>query len=316
MKIKSAVFVTSATELKSCPQFPVRPEFAFIGRSNVGKSSLINLLTEKRDLAKVSATPGKTRLINFYCINESWHLVDLPGYGYAKVSKTESADFSLAVANYLEKREALRCTFVLIDSMLPPQKIDMQFLRWMHECALPHAIIFTKTDRQSPTATRRSIAAFLEVLKELNLEPPTLITSSSKDGAGRGEILQLIHNQMAAKPRKARADDAEEADTTEEQPEEEQQQQETPVAPEAASPTKANKTPKAGSAKPDTKPQPATHRGTAKAPAHKAKAPLAKAKEQPSKAAAQPRSEEPEMYGEAEPELFLRRTGKPRAWRP
>jgi GTP-binding protein len=312
MKIKSALFVTSATELKSCPQFPVRPEFAFIGRSNVGKSSLINLLTEKRDLAKVSATPGKTRLINFYCINESWHLVDLPGYGYAKVSKTESADFSLAVANYLEKREALRCTFVLIDSMLPPQKIDMQFLRWMNECALPHAIIFTKTDRQSPTATRKSIAAFLEVLKELNLEPPTLITSSSKDGAGRGEILQLIHNQMSAKPRKAKAASAEEAEATEAQPQEET----VTEAPQPPAPAKAAKEAKAGSAKVDTKPHAAPHRGTAKAPAHKAKGPAAKAKEQPAKATAQPKAEEPEMYGEAEPELFLRRTGKPRAWRP
>ncbi len=313
MKIKSALFVTSATELKSCPQFPVRPEFAFIGRSNVGKSSLINLLTEKRDLAKVSATPGKTRLINFFCINDSWHLVDLPGYGFAKVSKTESADFSLAVANYLEKREALRCTFVLIDSMLPPQKIDMQFLRWMNECSLPHAIIFTKTDRQSATATRKSIAAFLEVLKELNIEPPTLISSSSKDGAGRGEILTQIHNMMAAKPRKPKATATEDTVATEE-PEEQTDEVESIQA--VQEPVAAAPAAKPSSAKVDTKPGKAPHRGTAKGPAPKPKGPVHKAAEPKAKTPAKSPAEEPEMYGEAEPELFLRRTGKPRIWRP
>ena len=255
MKIKSAQFVISATDLKSCPQFPVRPEFAFIGRSNVGKSSLINALVEKKELAKVSATPGKTRLINFFCINETWHLVDLPGYGFAKVSKTESADFSLAVANYLEKRDTLKCTFVLIDSMLPPQKIDMQFIRWMNECSLPYAIVFTKTDRQSPTATRKSIAAFLEVLKELSIEPPTIISSSAKTSVGRGEILKLIHDEMQTKSRKRKA---------------------------VAAPEKAAE----------------------EAPVVEVK-PVAKVVEQ-----------EQEVYGEAEPELFVIKPGKPRVWRP
>ena len=268
MKIKSAQFLTSATELASCPQFPPLPEFAFIGRSNVGKSSLINLLTEKSGLAKVSATPGKTRLINFFQINEAWHLVDLPGYGFAKVSKNESADFSLAVANYLEKRDALKCTFVLIDSMLPPQKIDMQFIRWMNECALPYVIIFTKTDRQSPTATRKSVAAFLEVLKELAIEPPAMFNSSAKTKDGRGEILKFIEESMRAKSKKRKA-----AVNTE-----------APASVEVV-------------VEPETETLPA-----------------AKAKETPLAKASH--TADPEVYGEGEPELFLRRTGKPRAWKP
>jgi len=203
MKIKEALFMTSAPDLDHCPEHAA-PEFAFIGRSNVGKSSLINLLTEKKDLAKVSATPGKTRLLNFFAINQAWCLVDLPGYGYAKVARVESADFNEAVANYLENRENLKRTFVLIDSNLPPQKIDIQFLRWLDEVGLEHALIFTKADRQSPTATRKSIAAFSEVLAELGLAMPPVIACSSKTKDGRQDILRLITEDLGLQhaPRK------------------------------------------------------------------------------------------------------------------
>lgn len=213
MKIKSADFEISAPDLRSCPRNS-KPEFAFIGRSNVGKSSLVNMLTGKAGLAKVSATPGKTRLLNFFRINDAWFLIDLPGYGYAKVAKTQSADFSAAVASYLEKRDGLALTFVLIDSMLPPQNIDIQFLRWMHESNLPHALLFTKTDRQSPTATRKAIEAFSAVLDEVNIPLPTVITCSSKTKLGRTEVLKLISDLIATpsrKKRNANADTAAEA---------------------------------------------------------------------------------------------------------
>lgn len=211
MKIKAASFQISAPDLRSCPH-SVLPEFAFIGRSNVGKSSLINLLTDKRDLAKVSATPGKTRLLNFFLINEAWHLVDLPGYGYAKVAKTESADFGEAVATYIEKRDALRRTFVLIDSMLPPQKIDIQFLRWLNDLGLTYTLLFTKADRQSPTATRKAIAAFNEVLTELNIAIPAAIACSAKSKEGRLEILRVIGEDIGLNaPRRKKVVATEEA---------------------------------------------------------------------------------------------------------
>src|SRR5690606_22400527 len=127
------LFEVSAPNLAACPPATL-PEFAFIGRSNVGKSSLINLLSERRELAKVSGTPGKTRLINFFRINEAWRIVDLPGYGYAKVGKEQRADFNEAVADYIEHREGLKGVFVLIDSRLPPQRIDLEFLGWIKEC--------------------------------------------------------------------------------------------------------------------------------------------------------------------------------------
>lgn len=195
MKIKSAVFETSATNLKGCPT-RVLPEFALIGRSNVGKSSLLNSLTEKKDLAKVSATPGKTRLLNFFRINEAWFLVDLPGYGYAKVAKTESIDFGTSVANYLENRSQLACTFVLIDSLIPPQDIDLQFLRWLDQCGVKYRLLFTKVDRQSPTATRKAIAAFTQTLEEIGLVVPECIACSAKSGDGRREILKLIEQDL------------------------------------------------------------------------------------------------------------------------
>src|SRR5688572_14106958 len=136
MKIKSATFEVSAPELRACPRWAL-PEFAFIGRSNVGKSSLINLLTERRDLAKVSATPGKTKLINFFVINGTWSIVDLPGYGYAEVGRQRRLEFHAAVADLLAGRRNLRCVFVLIDSRLPPQPIDLEFLRWLEGVSVP-----------------------------------------------------------------------------------------------------------------------------------------------------------------------------------
>jgi GTP-binding protein len=154
MKIQTSKFKTSAISFDRClaPDFP---EFAFIGRSNVGKSSLINLLTNKEGLARISKTPGRTREINFFSINDSWNLVDLPGYGYAKVSKSQRDQFNEFVSDYLLNRETLTGIFVLIDSRHTPQKIDLEFLAWLIEAQLPFALIFTKTDKSKPKLVRR-----------------------------------------------------------------------------------------------------------------------------------------------------------------
>jgi len=202
MKIKTALFETSATSLKDCPK-RVLPEIAVIGRSNVGKSSLVNMLTEKKDLAKASGTPGKTRLLNFFRINETWFLTDLPGYGYAKLSKSKSFDFGESVANYLQNREQLLCTCVLIDSMIPPQEIDLQFMRWLDQCGLRYVVLFTKIDRQSPTATRKAIEAFGATLDELGLDVPDMIPCSAKAGTGRMDILKYFEGLLHPKPVKA-----------------------------------------------------------------------------------------------------------------
>jgi len=180
----------------SCPQTNL-PEVALIGRSNVGKSSLINLLVERRDLAKVSATPGKTRLINFFTINERWSLVDLPGYGYAKVSQDRRHDFNHAVAAYLEQRENLRCVLVLIDSRLEPQEIDLDFVRWMARCEVPVVYVFTKVDKLSATQVGKNIALFTRQLEGLAVKPPEVIRCSSKTRAGRSELLARIAQAVA-----------------------------------------------------------------------------------------------------------------------
>jgi GTP-binding protein len=195
MQIKSAVFNVSARDLQSAPDWN-RPEFAFIGRSNVGKSSMINMLTNKDDLAKVSATPGKTQLLNFFVINESWSLVDLPGYGYAKVAKSEKINFNESVGDYLEQRDNLRQVFVLIDSRLSPQPIDVHFVSWLGDCGVPFALVFTKADKQSAARTRAAIDGFLKALPaHLDGVPPVIITSS-KDRTGRIEILKLIERAL------------------------------------------------------------------------------------------------------------------------
>jgi GTP-binding protein len=200
MKIKTAAFETSAPDLRSCPKW-VLPEFAFIGRSNVGKSSLINALAARRDLAKVSSTPGKTQLINFYVINEAWSIVDLPGYGYAEVGRQRRFEFNAAVAEFLSGRRNLRGVFVLIDSRLEPQAIDFEFLRWLDGCSAPYTLIFTKTDKQSPTRTRANIDAFLAALGTWRAALPAWFASSTKTGAGRSEVLGHIATVLAASHR-------------------------------------------------------------------------------------------------------------------
>jgi len=196
MQINSAVFNISARDLQSAPDWD-RPEFAFIGRSNVGKSSMINMLSNKDALAKVSATPGKTQLLNFFVMNGTWSLVDLPGYGYAKVAKSEKINFNESVGDYLDQRENLRLVFVLIDSRLTPQPIDISFVSWLGECSVPFALVFTKADKQSPKKTNVSIQAFLESIPQHLAAVPRII-SSSKDRTGRIEILKLIEHTLTS----------------------------------------------------------------------------------------------------------------------
>ncbi|MCX6955090.1 MAG: ribosome biogenesis GTP-binding protein YihA/YsxC [Verrucomicrobia bacterium] len=196
MKIKSSEFLRSASNVEGCPQSPF-PEFAFIGRSNVGKSSIINLLTERRELAKVSVTPGKTKLLNFFRINGNWHLVDLPGYGYARVGKEERADFNEAVADFIEQREKLRLVFVLIDSRLEPQKIDREFLGWLEGTGKPFALIFTKIDKLSSTQAQSNIARFIKAVFAGRTELPRTFATSSTTKAGRSDILKFIEEMLA-----------------------------------------------------------------------------------------------------------------------
>ncbi len=198
MKILTAAFKASSPDLASCPE-SVLPEFALIGRSNVGKSSLINMLTRSQGLAKVSQVPGKTQLINFFTINNTWNLVDLPGYGYAKVGKKERGKFSAFVSDYLQHRPNLRGTFVLIDSRLSPQALDLEFLNWMVGCGLPLILAFTKTDTLSKGAVQKNIETFLVSMREVTEEEPTYVLSSSKDQQGRKEILNLIGDALAEK---------------------------------------------------------------------------------------------------------------------
>jgi GTP-binding protein len=191
MLIKSAKFLVSSSNHKQCPQ-PDFPEYAFIGRSNVGKSSLINMLVKVHGLAKTSATPGKTQLINHFIINESWYLVDLPGYGYAKVSKDQKEKFSALIEGYIANRENLRCIFVLIDCRLEPQTNDMDFMRWLGENGLPFVIIFTKTDKLSAPQLQKNLKHYQAVMKQYWTEMPKYYISSAEKKQGREEILSLI----------------------------------------------------------------------------------------------------------------------------
>jgi GTP-binding protein len=195
MQIKSADFTTSARSLTECPAWD-HPEFAFIGRSNVGKSSLINLLTNRHSLAKVSATPGKTRLLNFFLVNQTWALVDLPGYGYAKAAHAEKFDFNERAGDYLEGRSNLRRVFTLIDSRLEPQRIDLDFIAWLKATGVPFSLIFTKTDKQSPAKTKAAIALFLETSAPILSTMPEVLTSSAKSRDGRLDILRAIGREM------------------------------------------------------------------------------------------------------------------------
>ena len=193
MIVSSAEFVKSSQELNQCPQ-PDMPEFAFIGRSNVGKSSLINMLVEKKDLAKTSSQPGKTQLINHFIINKEWYLVDLPGYGYAKTSMENRKKWRKMIEDYLLKRVNLLTVFVLVDSRLEPQKIDLEFINFLGENQVPIALIFTKTDKQSAKKTEESLERFKESLSEYWEELPEIILTSSEKRVGRDEVLETIEN--------------------------------------------------------------------------------------------------------------------------
>lgn len=193
--IKSAAFVTSNTDYKKCPPAN-KPEFAFIGRSNVGKSSLINMLTGQKKLAKTSSRPGKTQLINHFIINEKWYLVDLPGYGWAKVSKTQKAKWGPMVSDYLTHRENLACLFVLIDSRLEPQNIDIEFINWVGEQGIPMALVFTKADKQTMNKTMASVALFKRTMKKTWEDLPDMMISSAETGLGKEEVLNFIQEVM------------------------------------------------------------------------------------------------------------------------
>lgn len=192
MTINSAEFFISSARADQCPQDSGRPEYAFIGRSNVGKSSLINMLTRRKGLAMTSATPGKTLLINHYLINNEWFLVDLPGYGYAKRGKKEMEKLKNLISHYVCEREQLTCLFVLIDSRLKPQKIDLEFIEWLGEEGVPFAIVFTKADKNKQSELHKNVTTFLKTLEETWEElPPHFVTSSEK-GLGRDELLDYV----------------------------------------------------------------------------------------------------------------------------
>ncbi|MCZ8371527.1 MULTISPECIES: ribosome biogenesis GTP-binding protein YihA/YsxC [Phocaeicola] len=191
MEITSAEFKISSSRADMCPQGNL-PEYAFIGRSNVGKSSLINMLTKRPKLAMTSSTPGKTLLINHFLINKEWYLVDLPGYGYAQRGKKMMEKIQKLIEYYVLEREQMTCLFVLLDSRLEPQKIDLEFMEWLGENGVPFAIIFTKADKQSIAKTRSNVNRYLNKLKEQWEELPPHFVSSSENKTGRKEILDYI----------------------------------------------------------------------------------------------------------------------------
>ena len=192
MKIKSADFVISNTDVAKCPNEPL-PEYAFIGRSNVGKSSLINMLTERKNLAKTSGRPGKTQLINHFRINGNWFLVDLPGYGYARVSKSNKKTFQKYITDYFIKRKQLVSAFVLIDIRHEPQKIDMEFMEYLGENMIPFSIIFTKADKLKPKAIEKNVDSYIkELLSGVWEEAPNYFVTSSSKNIGRDELLNYI----------------------------------------------------------------------------------------------------------------------------
>lgn len=191
MQVKNAIFISSSTDHKKCPDTGLS-EYAFIGRSNVGKSSLINMLVNKKKLARISSTPGKTQLINHFMVNERWYLVDLPGYGWAKVSKVKKASWGKMITSYLLQRQQMVCLFILIDSRLPPQKIDIDFIEWVGVNRIPFALIFTKADKQSASKTQKNMSIFKKKLQETWAELPPIFLSSAVDKTGRDEILSYI----------------------------------------------------------------------------------------------------------------------------
>ena len=192
MIIKSADFFISSSRADQCPQDSKLPEYAFIGRSNVGKSSLINMLTGRKALAKTSSTPGKTMLINHFIINNEWYLVDLPGYGFARRGKKEMEKFRNLIEYYILERQQLTCLFVLIDSRLPPQKIDLEFIQWLGEEGIPFCIVFTKADKNKTGELKKNVQGFLKKLQEEWEELPVHFVTSSEKGTGRMELLDYI----------------------------------------------------------------------------------------------------------------------------
>ena len=197
MHISSAIFHCSAPDLDACPDESL-PEFAFIGRSNVGKSSLLNMLAGEAGLARVSPTPGFTKMINNFTINKIWRLVDLPGYGFAAGAKSESNRFNKSVANYLKNRANLCLVFALIDSGLEPQEIDLEFIEWLARHAVPFVLVFTKTDKVTPAEAQANIAAFTEKIAAWFVQAPTIFTCSANTGLGRQDLLGVIEEIMTA----------------------------------------------------------------------------------------------------------------------
>ena len=189
--IKHAEFIGSFTKISQCPTEPL-PEYAFIGRSNVGKSSLINMLTKRKALAKVSHTPGKTKLLNYFRVDSAWYLVDLPGYGYAKVSKSDRSTWGKMIRAYLTNRSTLSCVFVLIDARIPPQKIDIEFINWLGEMQIPFVIAFTKIDKVKPRDIQNSVNKFYAELKKTWTDLPECFLTSSVSTAGHDEIHGFI----------------------------------------------------------------------------------------------------------------------------
>lgn len=191
MEIKQAAFVVSNTQVAKCPTHKL-PEYAFIGRSNVGKSSLINMLTNHKGLAKTSSKPGKTQLINHFLINKEWYLVDLPGYGYAKVSKQSKKTFQQFITDYFKKRRELLSAFVLVDIRHEPQKIDLEFMQWLGENAIPFAIVFTKADKLTEKQIQEHVASYSEILLEQWEEMPPYFITSSENRMGKEDLLSYI----------------------------------------------------------------------------------------------------------------------------
>jgi GTP-binding protein len=200
MEVKEASFVVSNSNVDKCPS-PDKPEYAFIGRSNVGKSSLLNMLTNRKALAKVSGKPGKTRLINHFLINEEWYLVDLPGYGYAKTGREERKKWEKSFRNYILLRENLYCLFVLIDSRHDPQQNDLEFMEWLGLSQVPFAIIFTKADKLKPEELEENVRVFRDKMLETWEEMPQYFVSSAVSRQGQSEILNYIEkiNQSSRK---------------------------------------------------------------------------------------------------------------------
>jgi GTP-binding protein len=196
MEITRAEFVSSHADVKKSPP-PDKPEFAFIGRSNVGKSSLINMLTNKKKLAKISGTPGKTQTINHFVINDSWYLVDLPGYGFATVSRDKRYEFGKMIEQYILNRENLNCLFILIDVRHNPQKLDMAFIQWAGEKEIPIALIFTKADKLTKNELQKNVATYKAALLEAWEELPPVFVTSATEKKGQAEVLTFIGTTLA-----------------------------------------------------------------------------------------------------------------------